>query len=80
MDINLAGLIRFLLAHFRDVPLLKEYLEICKYDCYFALFMKQYAHVLNNLSPWIIAVFNLIFQLSILTFTQLWEECLWWST
>jgi hypothetical protein len=28
--INLPGVIRFLLAHFRDVPLLKEYLEICK--------------------------------------------------
>jgi hypothetical protein len=30
VHLNLPGLIRFLLAHFRDVPLLKEYLEICK--------------------------------------------------
>jgi hypothetical protein len=30
VNLNLPGLIRFLLAHFRDVPLLKEYLEICK--------------------------------------------------
>jgi len=28
VELNLPGLIRFLLAHFRDVPLLKEYLEI----------------------------------------------------
>lgn len=32
VNLNLPGLIRFLLAHFRDVPLLKEYLEICKFD------------------------------------------------
>jgi hypothetical protein len=29
VNLNLPGMIRFLLAHFRDVPLLKEYLEIC---------------------------------------------------
>lgn len=30
VSLNIPGLVRFLLAHFRDVPLLKEYLEICK--------------------------------------------------
>jgi hypothetical protein len=76
--INLPGVIRFLLAHFRDVPLLKEYLEICKcFDFTTDSARLRRGHITSLVYLSFFCDASSFFLFPAL---QLWAGASWWST